>query len=351
MAWRGLVQSPGPRPFAARSRIPQVALESLIALSLAFLAWLYIHTRDHESLDNVPVPVQITLAPENAEQYDLEIAGSPQVVVSFFGPPSRIRELRGMLQRGEVRVVVPLSIPEDRLNESRYRDTIHIHGSDVPAPPGVTAIIAEGSNRIPVTLHHLVERRLPVQFNHAAQGRIRQVTVEPEKVVVRGPEDILEHVLAIPTRPYHVPSARGQDKAVSVRLSLVRELEGRPIHALPTTVRVRYTLQPRPRVYQLRQVPVTFLCPATFGYRPQFRSPEDGKLTLRVRAPAATAPPAVVAFIDLTGSPVKAGLNARSIQLQLPRDCKLAQDPPGPLEFELVPTETAAKWLGVVTEP
>jgi hypothetical protein len=354
MPGSGLFQSP-PGSFPARLRVPQLALESVIALSLAFLVWLYIHTRDHESLDNVPVPVQIQLAPEHAEHYDLEVGGTPHVMVSFFGPPSRIRELRGMLQRGEVRVTWPLSIPEDRRNESRYQDSVRIGGGDVPTPPGVTAIVAEGTNRIPVTLYHLVEHRLPVRFNLAAEDRIRQVTIYPKMVRVRGPEDILEHARAIPTRPYHVPSRSGmgphQEKIVSVRLSLVREMEGRPVHVVPATVQVRYTLRPRPRLYQLRQVPVTFLCPAGFPYRPQFRSEASGKITLCVRAPAAAEPPAVTAFIDLTARGVQPGLNVQPIQLQLTKDCRLAQEPPGPLKFDLVPTETAAKWLGVVTEP
>src|SRR5262249_9699701 len=34
----------------------------LVALSLAFLVWLYARSREQESLDNVPVPVQISLA-------------------------------------------------------------------------------------------------------------------------------------------------------------------------------------------------------------------------------------------------------------------------------------------------
>jgi hypothetical protein len=355
MAGRGLFQSAPPGSLPGRSRVPQFALEGLIALSLAFLVWLYIHTRDHESLDNVPIPVQVQLAPENADHYDLEVAGPPQVMVSFFGPPSRIRELRGMLQRGEVRVTIPLSVPEDRRNESRYRDAVGVHGSDVPVPPGVTALVAEGSNRIAVTLYRLVGRRLPVRLNQATEDRIGQQRITPQTVLVRGPEEVLEHAQVISTRPYHVPSGPrtgpGQQKQVSVRLALMREIEGRPVHVLPSTVQVRYTLRPRPRLYQLRQVPVTFLCPPAFPYRPQFRGESGGKIMLRVKGPAAAEAPAVSAYIDLTSRGIKPGLNIQPIQVQLPRDCQLAQEPPGPLEFDLVPTETAAKWLGVVTEP
>jgi hypothetical protein len=341
-----------PEAFPSPVRIPRFALEILVALSLAFLVWLYIRTRDHESLDNMPIPVQIALVPGSADQYDLEVSGSPHVVVSFVGPPSRIRELRGMLQRGEVRVAVPVSIPEDRCNESRYRDTVRVQAADVPVPAGVTALVAEGTNRIPITLHRVVERQLPVHLNHAAEDRICQVSIEPETVLVRGPEDILERAHGILTRPYHVPSSfSGVEKALFVHLQLMREMEGRPIRALPEEVKVRLVLQPRPRIYQLKNVPVKFLCPPAFRYRPQFHGSHAGKITLRVKAPVAGTPPAVAAYVDLTGRDFKTGLNVKPVQLQLPKDCKLAQNPPESIEFEIVPTQTASGWFGVITEP
>ena len=72
---------------------------------------------------------------------------------------------------------------------------------------------------------------------------------------------------------------------------------------------------------------------------------------MRVRAPSLPAADAVVAFIDLTRGECKQGVNEGPLQLQLPRDCQLAQDLPGSLKFELVPTENASNWLGVETEP
>src|SRR5262245_23467196 len=101
-------------------------LSALVALSLAFLVWLYVRSRDEEILDNVPIPVHVQVAPGQADNYNLEIEGPSQVVMAFSGPPARIRELRGLLQRGEVHVDVTLAVPEDRQNESRYHDTVRI---------------------------------------------------------------------------------------------------------------------------------------------------------------------------------------------------------------------------------
>ena len=64
-------------------------VSAVVALSLAFLVWLYVRSRDQETLDNVLVPVQITLSAGQSNNYELEINGASQVPVSFTGSPSR----------------------------------------------------------------------------------------------------------------------------------------------------------------------------------------------------------------------------------------------------------------------
>src|SRR4051812_39756488 len=110
-------------------------LSLLVALSLALLVWLYARSRDQETLDNVAVPVEVSLPPGQADNYHVELTGPGQVLASFTGPPLRIRELQGVLQRKELRVEITLTIPEERLHESRYSDTLHIDSGDLPVPP------------------------------------------------------------------------------------------------------------------------------------------------------------------------------------------------------------------------
>ena len=43
-------------------RFRYVLLEMLVALALAFLIWLYAHSRAQDSIDRVQIPVQIQLA-------------------------------------------------------------------------------------------------------------------------------------------------------------------------------------------------------------------------------------------------------------------------------------------------
>src|SRR5262249_43991395 len=160
-----------------------------------------------------------------------EVTGPSQVVMAFSGPPARIRELRGLLQRGELRVDIILTVPEDRQSESRYLDTVRIDVSDVHAPPGVTPMIVEGRNRIPVTLYRIVERRLPVRLDQSLEDRVSQVKLEPATVLVRGPQEVLDRVRAIPTQPYLLPSPRSEGAASSEALAvgpipLVEEIDG-----------------------------------------------------------------------------------------------------------------------------
>jgi hypothetical protein len=322
-------------------------ISALIALILGFLVWLYARSRDQEMLDNVPVPVQISLAPGQAEQYDLEITGPAQIAASFTGPPSRMRELRSMLQKGGLRVGVTLTVPPDRQQEGRYLDTVRIDAADIHTPPGVRAIVAEGRNRVPVTLRRLVERRLPVRLDCVMEERVNQIVMEPATVLVRGPQEILDRVRVLPTTPYLLPArpdaAPLQELTTSATVPLVQELEGRPIRTTPATVTARLTLRARQTIYELVDVPVQFLCPANFMLRPIWENERAGKITVRVLGPTGEDPPQVAAFIDLTDRKFFAsGLYAdEPLRLQLPKDFSLAQNPPrsGPFKLTPVPPE------------
>jgi hypothetical protein len=317
-------------------------LSALIALCLAALVWLYVRSRDLDTLDNVPVPVQITLGAGLSEQYDLDVPDPCHVLASFTGPPSRIRELRTMLHHGDLRVEITLTVPENVQNESPYLDTVRVDAADIHAPQGVTAMVVEGRNRIPVTLHRLVERRLAVRFNHLLDDRVGQVTVEPATVLVRGPRETLDRAREINTQPFLLPPGGdkplGSESASEAVLGLVHELDGRAVRTKPEVVLVRFTLRPREKIYELTDVPVHFLCPANFPLRPQFTDERAAKIALRLQGPTTDEPPAVGAYVDLTGRKLDPGLYAdEPLRLQLPKDFQLAQKPPRSASFRLVP--------------
>jgi hypothetical protein len=330
-------------------------LSMLVALSLALLVWLYARSRDQETLDNVSVPVQVSVAPAQADHYSLEMTGPNHVLVSFTGPPTRIRELQGLLQHNELQVALTVTVPDEHLQEARYSEMLHIDSADVLVPAGVVPVIVEGRNRIAVTLHRLVERRLPVRFDSVSEEPVGPVIIEPATVLVRGPQDVLDRARAIPTQPSEVPgplarvSAPGASPGAG-RVPLVTELEGRPVRVVPGRVSVRVPGQTR-KVYELTDLPIHFLCPADFTLRPRFFDERSGRVSLRVQGPVQEEPPRVNAFIDLTRARFVSGGNHEPLQIQLPKDFQLAQDPPRVVAFELLPADFVPKGMGNLPPP
>lgn len=313
----------------------------LISVALAFLVWLYASSRDQENLDNVPIPVRISLTPAQVDHYDLEVNGPSQVAVSFSGPPSRMRELRGLLQRGLLTVDVQLAVPEERQTEGRYLDTVLVTPADMRTPPGVSAVVVEGRNRIPVTLRRLVERRLPVRLDCPTDDRIARVTLDPSMVVVRGPHDVLDQLRSLSTQPFYLPNSGdtppGKGAVASGTVPLLKEVGGRPVQTVPESVRARIQLKPQQKLFTLTDVPVQFLCPSSCGMRPKFVGGErSGKVTVHVQGPVTDDPPSILVFIDLTRRKFTPGLYAdEPLQLQLPKDYQIAQTPPRSAAFEL----------------
>lgn len=319
----------------------------LVAFGLAVVLWLYMRSRDVEVLDNYPVPVEISVAPSQADWYELELGGSSEVRVSFTGPPSRIRELRTKLQSGQLRIHRTISVPEERQGDTRYVDVIRIDQQDLEGLAGVQTVIAEKTNRIPVILRRIVEKQMPVQFQHTGGERVERAVVEPSTVLVRGPKEILDREEVIPTQRYQVPLrlADEQNRPIerTVTVGLANELGGRPVRVTPEQVQVRFVLRPKRRLVELGDVPVHFLTPAGFAFRPQFTSPRAGLITLRILAPAADPPAAIKAYVDFTvpGRTFSRGLYPEEpIQVQLPPGYELAQETPR-ISVELVPLEGA----------
>src|SRR3954449_9710228 len=144
----------------------------LVSLALAFLVWLYARSRDQETLDNVPIPVRVSLPDRDAGQYLLEVNGPGYVPASFTGPPSRMHELRSMLQRGELDVQVTATVPPDWHGEGRILDTVRVAAAALRPPAGVRPQVAEGMNRVPVTLRPIGDRRLPGRVDHGLHDRL-----------------------------------------------------------------------------------------------------------------------------------------------------------------------------------
>ena len=139
-------------------------LEMLVAVCLAFLIWLYAHCRAQDTLDNVLIPISLQMSPGQRDQYELDIQGPRQVTVSFAGSSSRIRELRRLLQRGQVKAVIPCAVPEFHLKDGRFSEKIVVEPGHIAVPPGVRMVLMEDGSQLQVTFHRMVERQLPVRL-------------------------------------------------------------------------------------------------------------------------------------------------------------------------------------------
>jgi hypothetical protein len=329
-------------------------LTPIIAVGLALLIWLYMRSRDQEVIDNYAIPVEVSLASTQLDHYEMDVEGPSEVRVSFSGPPSRLRELRGLLQKGEIRVARTVSVPDERSNDARYVDVLRIDASEVHVPAGVRAIITEKHNRVPITLRRIVEKSLPVKLNHTAGDRIERVAIEPSTVTIRGPKELVDREEYLGTQLYSVPARFDKPLAgapeVIDSVGVSQELNGRGVKVTPGRVQLRLTLRPQQKIHELADVRVHFLCPSPFAHRPQFTSPRAGFVTLKVKGPATEQPPAVRAYIDVS-SFTRPGLYAEeTVRVQLPPGFELAQDPPK-ISVELVPVPLPGKPVEIGLNP
>ena len=321
-------------------------LSVFVAVSLALLIWLYARSRDQETLDSVPVPVDVVLGTTQAEQYSLEIVGPAQVLATFSGTPTRIREVRSLLQRDQLRIELNYTVPVDRMKENRVTESLLIEPSELNLPPGVTAGLLAGRNQVRLVLYKLGDRQLPVRVDHSLETESSAYQVEPALVRVRGPLEVLERMRAIPTQPALLPDP-GSRKAASV--ALVRDLEGRPIQCDPPCVTVRAAASRKN--YELTDVPIQFLTPAGFPYQPRITGNQACQVTLHVVGPVQDEPPHPFVFLDLTGKayrdligqkPARNLAFEEPLQFHLPRGFQLEDAPSRPIAFELVPNANSS---------
>lgn len=326
------------KPWWPTYRIRHALLEFAVAVCLAFLVWLYTHSRAQHTIDRVQIPVQVELLAAQRDQFLLETSGPQHVLVSFSGPASRIREVRHKLQRGLIQAKASLTIPEDRLSEATFTETVRLDAAHVPTPPGVHAELAADQCTVALTVYRVSERTLPVKFDYTGDVRVTQLKLEPATVTVRGPKQVLDQATALQTQPQALtaPAETSDDSMVRGQVALPTELEGRSIQVTPRHVTYKCKVTPKQRIYELPRVPVRFLCPSNFPWRPRFASDKAGTVHLRLLGPTGEETPPVIAFVDLTGAQqLFRGRNLEPLRLQLPKDFTLVQSTPQVISFYL----------------
>ena len=306
-----------------------------VAFALALMAWLYGSNRDQEIIDNVTIPVVVSLNLLQQDHFMLDVVSNMKVHVSFSGAPLKIREFRRALEHDECVSKIEYSVTEERLGEFKFGDNVVIAESDIPVPQGVRARLVDGKNKIPVTVYRLGEKLIPVRLESGVESSVlSQILIEPASVLVKGPVEILERTRSIPTHFTAIPfSPMGFQNNISqsVRVAVVDELEGKPVKVLPSKVLVSS---------------IRFLCPSNFAFKPRFTDERSAKIDIKIQGPVLNDLPKILAYIDLTARPGTPGLNVESVKLQLPREFLLLEEIARERTIELIPLEAAKKTSG-----
>jgi hypothetical protein len=305
--------------------VRHLVIELCVASCLATTIWLYMHSRAHQTLDHVQVPIVIQLTPGQRDQFDLELPSAPKTNVSFTGPSIRMRELRKKLYRGQIQATIAYVISEDRTKESSFADVVRLEGAALNVPPGILVEWFDPNLTIPVTVHRLTERSLPVRLEYTGDVRVSGIKLDPPTVLVRGPKSLLDRAQSISTLPFEFPPTDEETKEdAKDTIGLVGELGGRPVQVSPAQVEFRAKVQPRKRVREIVDVPIRFSIPDRYPWQPHFEG-NAGKLNLRVIGPTGDESPRVRAYIDLDQQAYGRGRNDGPVRIELPKEFELVE--------------------------
>ncbi|MEI7684335.1 MAG: hypothetical protein WCL32_04860 [Planctomycetota bacterium] len=302
-------------------------IELLVAWCLAFIVWMYMHSRSHQAIEHVQVPLAIQLLPSQRDHFMLELPNVPKATVTLSGPSSRMRELKKKLYNGQIQAVVQYTVPEDKQKESAFCDMANFEAAKLNVPPGIMVEWNDANLSIPVTVHRLVERTLPVKLDFTGDVRISNVKIEPATVTVRGPKVVLDRAQALNTLPFELSVPAEEDpKETQARegVDLATELDGRAVQVTPSQVHLKCKVMPRKKIYEVTDLPIRFAIPDRFPWHARFAE-TGGKLSLRIVGPAGEEVPRVRAYVDLAQEVFGRGRNVSPVRLELPKDFELVE--------------------------
>jgi len=317
----------------------------IIALGLAFLVWVYLRSRDQE-VQSYPIPIEVSIDPQQADRYSFDSKPENQAVrVKFFGLPSRLREVKDLVEGRNLilRKVVRVPTEVDVRQDNEYQDVVQFESSSLTLPLGVHADINPVEGRLQVKLRRMMEKTLtlqPMVTTGSAQYEVDNIRLEPATVKVFGPKSVLEQTsqLLLDNWQPRLPTGLTMtEEEVTGSVRLPDKIKQESVRTVPDRVEIRARLKPALRVYEMNDVPIAFLCPANFLYRPLFTADRHGTIAqLKIRGPLNRSPE-VRAYIDLTSRPnLKPGLYPdEAILIDLPNGYYLAQDPPRLSAFKL----------------
>ena len=325
-------------------------ISAMLALGLASMIWLQTRNRDIDTLARVSIPLEISIPKEREGDFIINLRSKPQVEVSFHGSPRLMREVELRLKRDDFRIKMGISIPPERLLENSWEEQLTVEADSLPVLPlGVSVTLDERSNRISFLVTRIVERELPVRLVTDLGTAPPDLVLDPPSVTVRGPKEVLQNAIFIPTQAAPVDSRPGSPLRFPSRVPIAQEIDGKQVVSTPPFVGIRQPARPQ-KTFEITDVSVAFLCSPNLGLKPRFINDRDAKVSVRVRGPIQDQPPVVYAFVDLTKARFLSGLTTEPILILPPPDFQLVQEDVKKVGIELI-TETGTKPLSTPLKP
>lgn len=111
----------------------------------------------------------------------------------------------------------------------------------------------------------------------------------PPSVTVRGPKEVLQNAIFIPTQAAPVDSRPGSPLRFPSRVPIAQEIDGKQVVSTPPFVGIRQPARPQ-KTYEITDVSVAFLCSPNLGLKPRFINDRDAKVSVRVADPFRITP-------------------------------------------------------------
>ncbi len=163
-------------------------LLKVISLCLGTLLWYLVVGEDQVDM-NIQVPMEILNLPENlviSNQFKKELD------VTVRGPRSIIQDLRNR----------NISRPVDLSKAEPGSIVIKNMKDSIPLPRGINVLQLQPAN-ITLSIDQLIQKTIPIHTvteGEVTPGyRLKQITLDPDKIVVSGPQTTLNSVLSLRT--------------------------------------------------------------------------------------------------------------------------------------------------------
>ena len=163
-------------------------LLKVVSLCLGALLWYLVVGEDQVDI-NIQVPIEVLNLPENlviSNQFKKELD------VTVRGPRSIIQDLRNRI----------ISRPVDLSKAGPGTIVIKNEKYSIPLPRGTSVLRLQPAN-ITLSIDQLIQKTIPI--NAVTEGEVsagyelRQITMDPDKIIVSGPKPVLESALALQT--------------------------------------------------------------------------------------------------------------------------------------------------------